>query len=99
MFQEQVELPAKIRKPGNLKLQTPNYTLRFPTRNLMLKVSHNSFLTNKLSNWKATDPSDITISLLKITSPVFASIVKENFYSKSRKLAKVTLPWRGKQLG
>ena len=88
MFQEQVELPAKIRKPGNLKLQTPNYTLRFPRKNLMLKVSHNSFLTDKLSNWKATDPSEITIRLLKITSSVFASIVKENFYSKSRKLAK-----------
>ena len=31
---------------------------------------------------------------MKITSPVFASIVKENFYSKSRKLAKVTLPFK-----
>ena len=46
MFQEQVERLAKVRKPGNLKLQTANRKpqfavcgLRFPAKNLMLKVS------------------------------------------------------------
>ena len=43
---KQVERLAKIRNPGNLKLQTPNRKLlsavsglRFPMKNLMLKVS------------------------------------------------------------
>ena len=42
MFQEQVERLAKVRKPGNLKLQTAN---RKPQLNLMLKVSIIGILT------------------------------------------------------
>ena len=42
----QVELLAKIRNPGNLKLQpqTAVCGLRFPMKNLMLKVSTTSIL-------------------------------------------------------
>ena len=42
-WRHQAKLLAKVRKPGNLKLQTTNRKPQtFPAKNLMLKVSNNS---------------------------------------------------------
>ena len=78
-FHKHVERFAKIRNPGNLRLQTPNgktavCSLRSPIKNLMLKVSNNP-LTHSLDPLLGCNLySHIYVDITKFDPIIYANL-------------------------